>query len=443
MKSDLIAKLVAGGTLRLRLKPSLALLLAILAGLLASGSSLCGGDRMPHLETLVVIGNPRGVPQWSPDGGHIVFDGTDGTKSSAIYIVRSDGSDLKRISAGTGEYDIDYWPDISPDGSRVVYTTTRHRARPSHRNYEIETSKLDGSDRRRLTDTVESDTSPAWSPDGAHIAFSSRRKIVVIAADGSDQRAILGSLDFDLESLDLDLEEGSQVSTPLFAGGPEWSPDGQMLAFVIGSRLEELQDHSVLGILSVLYTVGAGGDGLTPLFVAGSVDDFIGRGVAWSPDGSQLAFMYYDTATEERRLYSIGRDGLGLRILAETPGPDNPSSIIRFLEEWNAGLSWSPNGDELLFGYWSTWISGNWSPPREFGVAKADGSGYFKVGEGWSPSKSPDGSRIAVRGRSGAYLTTIAADGSDEQALVVGGNIDDSLRAARPEIRRCFLWICW
>ena len=440
MKSGLIAKLVAGGTLRLRLKPSLALLLAILAGLLASGSSLCGGDRVPNLETLVFVGNPRGVPQWSPDGGHIVFDGNDGTQSSDIYIVRSDGSDLRRISASTGEYDMDFWPDISPDGSRVVYSTSRHRwKRSGHRNFEIETSKLDGSDRRRLTDTAESDTSPAWSPDGAHIAFSSQRKIDVMAADGSDQRTILDSLDFDLESLDLDLEEGSEVFTPRFAGGPEWSPDGQMLAFVIGSRLEGLQDR---GILSVLYTVGAGGDGLTPLFVAGSVDDFIGRGVAWSPDGSQLAFMYYDTATEERRLYSIGRDGLGLRILAETPGPDNPGQIFGYLEERNPELSWSPNGDELLFGYWSTVIRGNWSPPREFGVAKADGSGYFKVGEGWSPSRSPDGSRIAVRGRSGAHLTTIAPDGSDDRALVYRYT-DDSLRAARPETQRCFLRICW
>ena len=191
-----------------------------------------------------------------------------------------------------------------------------------------------------------------------------------------------------------------------------------MLAFVLSFlELKGLQDR---GILSVLYTVGAGGDGLTPLFVAGSVDDFIGRGVAWSPDGRQLAFMYYDTATEERRLYSIGRDGLGLRILAETPGPDNPRPIIRgFLGERNPELSWSPNGDELLLGNWSTVIRGNWSPPREFGVAKADGSGYFKVGEGRSPSRSPDGSRIAVIGHSGAYLTTIAPDGSDDRALVV------------------------
>ena len=379
-----------------------------------------------------------GVPQWSPDGGHIVFEGDNGTTSSSIYIVRSDGSDLRRISAKTGEYDLDFWPDISPDGSRVVYTTSLHRwKRSGNRNYEIETSKLDGSDRRRLTDTRENDSSPAWSPDGAHIAFSNKYEIIVMAADGSDQRTILDSLDFDLESLDL--EDGSEVITIDLRGGPEWSPDGQMLAFVFSSEFKGLQDR---GILSVLYTVGAGGDGLTPLFVAGSVDDFIGRGVAWSPDGSQLAFMYYDTATEERRLYSIGQDGLGLRILAETPGPDNPRPIPGFLGEWNAELSWSPKGDELLFGNWSTWINGNWSPPREFGVAKADGSGYFKVGEGWSPSRSPDGSRIAVRGRSGAHLTTTAPDGSDDRALVYRYT-DGSLRAARPEIRRCFLWICW
>ena len=173
-----------------------------------------------------------------------------------------------------------------------------------------------------------------------------------MAADGSDQRTILGSLDFDLESLDLGLEEGLEVFTIRLAEEvPSGRRTGRCWRLSSVLELKGLQDRR---ILSVLYTVGAGGDGLTPLFVAGSVDDFIGRGVAWSPDGRQLAFMYYDTATEERRLYSIGRDGLGLRILAETPGPDNPRQIPGFLGERNAELSWSPNGDELLFGNWST-----------------------------------------------------------------------------------------
>ena len=233
------------GGLRLRPVSWLALPLAILAGLPTLGSTMCGGDPAFEVESLRWVGTPRWVSQWSPDGNHIVFEGSELGKSSGIYIVRSDGSRLRRISASSGELEIDYWPDISPDGSRVVYTTSRHRTTEPYRRvrrFEIETSKLDGSDRRRLTKNSVHDVSPVWSPDGSRIAFRNLAdgdEIVVMAADGSDKRNFLASRT--LDPGDFDLEQGAVVAVGSVIAGPAWSPDGETISFVGSAYIEKAQ----------------------------------------------------------------------------------------------------------------------------------------------------------------------------------------------------------
>ena len=442
MNSAGIAELIARGTSRLGISAWLPLVLAVLAGLVALGSSLCGGDVGAQREAFRGAVGQRLVPQWTPDGNHLVFDRYQEYRSGAIYIVRSDGSRLRRISASSGDWENDYWPDVSPDGSRVVYTTSRHKTKGG-RSYEIETSKLDGSDRRRLTDNPGHDAFPAWSPDGARIAFLYNRKgIVIMAADGADQRTVFDSLTFDPGTLawdliwdvefDQDLNEyyryiktghvWSPVAYSMYIkSGPVWSPDGEMLSFVgsVHVWVGPKNRSTSIGELNVLYTVGANGEGLTPLFVAGSMEDVIVPTLAWSPDGGELAFTYYDGAAEESDLHAIGRGGSGLRKLAEV----GARGSLR-------NLSWSPNGDEILFV-----VNG------AMYVAKADGSGYRRVAPGTYASWSPDGSRIAVRGGD-PFLATMAPDGSDER-LVVLRYTDGSLRAANPESKTCLLWFCW
>jgi Tol biopolymer transport system component len=68
----------------------------------------------------------------------------------------------------------------------------------------------------QLTTPAGSDADPNWSPDGAHIAFrrddgNGGRRIVVMAADGSDQQPL--------------------TSAGFFDQDPAWSPDGSQLAF--------------------------------------------------------------------------------------------------------------------------------------------------------------------------------------------------------------------
>ena len=397
---------------------------------------LCENPRIP-----VDPGEPRLVPQWTPDGNHIVFDnvyldGSHTSKPSDIYIVRSDGSWAKRISATSGDSEAESWPDISPDGSRLVFTTSRHKTK-GRRNFEIKTSNLDGSDRRRLTENRARDLRPAWSPDGGRIAFSSHdddgyHNIIVMSADGSDKTTVFDARSFDPRTFDL-VEGAVVLGTLGIEAGPEWSPDGETLAFVGGAYLEPYRDAKTVesGTLNVLYAVGADGEGLIRLFVASSEQDTIAYTPAWSPDGRELAFLYYDRATEGYPLYTVGPDGSGLRnVLDNLPLPSGVGHPSIY------NLSWSPKGDDIRFVWRNTRTTKN------LVVAKADGSGYSMIGTGEYPSWSPDSSRIALRERSGIVLTTIAADGSDEQALVYRYT-DGSLRAARPGPKKCLLWICW
>ena len=142
-------------------------------------------------------------------------------------MVDAEGAALRRITdadperAGSwpiGQYG--YYADVSPDGSRVVYstceyTTFDHDMRLGWRynlGYEIASVSVDGSGRQRLTDNVHFENYPTWSPDGTRIAFIahngysrladydyhlrpdhyhvSNSEVFTRSADGSDERVV-------------------------------------------------------------------------------------------------------------------------------------------------------------------------------------------------------------------------------------------------------------
>ena len=99
--------------------------------------------------------------------------------------MHSSGLDKRGLDGdGGGENTTPAW---SPDGSEIAFT--------SHRDgLNISVMDADGANQTMLTTDPADDAGPAWSPDGTKIAFHSLRdgnaEIYVMNADGSGQTRV-------------------------------------------------------------------------------------------------------------------------------------------------------------------------------------------------------------------------------------------------------------
>jgi dipeptidyl aminopeptidase/acylaminoacyl peptidase len=110
-------------------------------------------------------------------------------------------------------------PAISPDGRLAVVPVTRFDVAANVGYTSLWLVPTSGSaPARPLTSGKQSDTSPAFSPDGRSVAFVSKRgddeenQVYVIATDGGEARRV--------------------TNIPVGANAPMWFPDGRRIAFV-------------------------------------------------------------------------------------------------------------------------------------------------------------------------------------------------------------------
>jgi len=171
------------------------------------------------------------LPAWSPDGTRVAFTSTrDGNPE--IYIANRDGSNMRRLTNHPG---IDISPTWSPSGTQIAFTSDRSGApeiyvvgadglglskktsesycdRPTwspppfneiayaSRNgpgFDIKVLDLTNGQVRQLTFGEGTNESPAFAPNGRHIAFMSTRsgksQIFTIASDGKNLKQITRS----------------------------------------------------------------------------------------------------------------------------------------------------------------------------------------------------------------------------------------------------------
>jgi WD40-like Beta Propeller Repeat len=172
-------------------------------------------------------------------------------------------------------------PAYSPDGARLAFDA----------GVSLALMNSDGSDLRFLARTTSDDGEPAWSPAGGRVVFAGasapgRTNLWVRSIAGGEARRLTGGRQPAWSSRNLiaftrgdDVytirPDGSRLRRVTRRGGsaPEWSPRGDRLAFV--------REGSI-------YVVRA--DGRRPRRLQLPDGAFANGGLAWSPDGKRIAF---------------------------------------------------------------------------------------------------------------------------------------------------------
>ncbi len=124
------------------------------------------------------------TPTWSPTGTQIAFT-SDRSGNPQIYIINVDGTGLEKI---TSESHCDR-PTWSPAPWNEIAYSSRAGAGNNIRIFDFATRKSNP-----VTDGIGNNESPAFAPNGRHIAFVSSRagkdQIFTIARDGQGLRQI-------------------------------------------------------------------------------------------------------------------------------------------------------------------------------------------------------------------------------------------------------------
>lgn len=257
-------------------------------------------------------------PKFSPDGKTIAFVSNRGDEKQAqIYLIPLNGGEARPLTKLEGNFGDIVW---SPDGSKLAMTfrkkdeeardreadevkkelgvVQRHITRLFYKldgagflpkeQFHVWTVDVSSGQATQLTDSpIHSDSSPAWSPDGQNIAFTSNRSddpdrypdrvdIFVIPASGGEMRS-------------LPLPTGDKFL-------PSYSPDGRWIAYFSTEYEGDWWRHIHL----LLAPADGQGERLKVTAEANldatissmnDLDNAVMMPAIWSPDGASLYFQ--------------------------------------------------------------------------------------------------------------------------------------------------------
>ena len=230
--------------------------------------------------------------------------------------------------------------NLSPNGEQAAFVVWEFVAEKPKELARIWVVETAGGEPKPLTRGPKEDTCPRWSPDSQRLAFTS-------AGEGEKDKAQLFIISPKGEPRpgdDKRSEAKKVCAMPNGVSDLAWSPDGSRVAFLSLEGEEPKNDPKVIAPdrHRRLWTVRYDYDIPEPV----TPDGLTVWEYAWSPDGKQIA-MYYTTSSDETDWY---RGQIG--VVSSSGGTVRQVSQ---LARQASALTWSPDGKHI------TYISGEWS----------------------------------------------------------------------------------
>lgn len=181
-------------------------------------------------------GGKKDAPQapWVVDRLQFKRDGTGyltGNRHTHLFTFDLASETLTQITSGDHDEGLGVW---SPDGRRIAFVSNRTDEPDGNSNSDIWIVSADNTDRGatllRVTTNPGSDTSPAWSPDGAHIAYLTvtepdliwyaTNDLAIVSLEGGEPELLADDLDRNVRS-------------------PRFDPNGTSIWFLVEDSAED------------------------------------------------------------------------------------------------------------------------------------------------------------------------------------------------------------
>ena len=360
---------------------------------------------------------------FSPDGRRLVFVSSRDGGFAHLWTMDLQTRRATRLTSGDGG---DFRPSWSPDGAWIAFSSDRGSTLPfAHGRWEhlqivdLYVVRTDGSGLKRISQHGGFCGSPKWAQDSRHViaycmdaelTLNNRRAAPV---PGSDTRLVA-----------IDIATG--VATEVRAGpGVKFNP-----AYVGSTVAYIRKDQADQGIYYTDGRVGPKGPVRAAAWSRdGSRVVFHKRLTPprkpWLRSWSRSA-AYALTLTNQQPSFSPSGDRfvtvgganaaaqpVGAAVMVSTTGGDTANVLYRDPERNVLGPQWSPSGDAIVFGIGTfnaffNGFNGLFVAPADrveggaqVAMVKPDGSGFRELTSGANnnsfPSMAPDGKRIVYR----------------------------------------------